>query len=246
MVHKYFRSIAAVAAATAVAASVAFTAPASAAPGDGSSGGSVDPITLLPPGFPCVHTNVYPLPVLEWGWQQLEATAPTYVEGSGGRGNGYLNLSAEPGTQSNLFHAGIDTPLSDLLGRNSLGFEHQGPTTFQLRLRGADRDDDDRYGFTTLVWQPESNGNVGLDDWADSDDLALGQWWSTRNIAGLPADMAKFATLADIAKANPDAQVTAYGVLVDNKQSSPLAGKADDVRYGCARWDFEPLPAGSS
>jgi hypothetical protein len=245
MVHKYIRSGAAVLAAAALAATAALSAPASAAPGDGSSGGSVDPITLLPPGFPCVHTNVYPLPVLEWGWQQVDGTSPTYVTGSGGRGNGYLNFDTPPGVQTNLFHLGISTPLSDLLGRNSLGFEHEGSVTFQLRIRGANRTDGDRYGYTSLVWEPPYNGNVGLDDWADSPDLASGQWWSTYGIDGLLEDAADFATLEEISDANPDAQVTSYGMLLGTA-GEPLYGKADDVRYGCARWDFEPLPAGSS
>ncbi|WP_020105146.1 hypothetical protein [Nocardia sp. 348MFTsu5.1] len=243
MVHKYLRSGAAMAAAAAVAVSVAISAPASAAPGDG---GSVDPITLLPPGFPCIHTNVYPLPVLDWGWRNLEANAPTYQEGSAGTGNGFLNLHAEPGTQTNFFHAGIDTPLSDLLRPNSLGFEHRGLTTFQLRIRGADRIDNDWYGFTTLVWQPSSNGDEGLNQWWNSDDLASGNWRSTRDIEGLPDDNVSTLTLEEISDANPDAQVTAYGVSVGTAQSSPQDGFADDVRYGCARWDFEPLPAGSS
>ncbi|WP_020105145.1 hypothetical protein [Nocardia sp. 348MFTsu5.1] len=242
MVHKYLRSGAAMAAAAAMAASVAISAPASAAPGDGSS----DPITLLPPGFPCIHTNVYPFPVLDWGWTALDANAPTYQEGSAGTGNGFLNLHADPGTQTNFFHIGIDTPLSDLLRPNSLGFEHRGLTTFQLRIRGADRTDGDRYGYTALVWQPAYNGDEGLNQWWDSNDLASGNWWSTRDIKGLAANAVEKATLEEIAEANPDAQVTAYGVLVGTAESQPDEGFADNVRYGCAKWDFEPLPAGSS
>ena len=243
MVHKYLRSGAAMAAAAAVAVSVAISAPASAAPGDG---GSVDPITLLPPGFPCVHTNVYPLPVLEWGWTPLDAASPEYVEGSGGRGNGFLDMTAAPNEITNLFHVGLSTPLYDLLGRNSLGFEHEGPyTSFQLRLRWAERTDGDFSGFTTLVWEPNYNG-ITSTDWVLSDDLASGNWWSTRPINGLAGGQGDQKSLEDISDLNRRAQVEAYGVSVGRAGEQPIAGAADDIRYGCARWDFEPLPAGSS
>lgn len=239
MVHKFLRSGAAVLAAAGLTATIAISTPASAAPG------SSDPITLLPPGFPCIHTNVYPFPVLEWGWQPVDGMSPAYVTGTGGRGNGYLDFTTPPGEQTNLFHLGISTPLSDLLGRNSLGFEHEGQVTFQLRIRGADRTDGDRSGYTSLVWEPAYNGGAGLGDWANSDDLARGQWWSTYSIAGVLEDAQELKTLEQISDSNPGAQVTLYGLVLGTAGETQY-GKADDVRYGCARWDFEPLPSGSA
>ncbi|PXW31655.1 UNVERIFIED_CONTAM: hypothetical protein DES50_10454 [Williamsia faeni] len=237
MVHKYLRSIAAVAAATAVAASVAISAPATAAP-DIS-----DPITLLPPGFPCIHTNVYPVPVLDWGWRPIDGEAPRYIEAEGGKGRGYLDLYTTPGGRTNFFHIGISTPLSDLLGPESLGFLHSGQTAFQLRITRAESIGD-LSGFTTLVWEPAYNNNAGLNGWVDSNDLARGRWWSTKPIAGLE-NRDTWLTLDQISALNPRAQVLDYGVSVGTAGSQAILGTADDIRYGCARWDFEPFRFGS-
>jgi len=237
MVHRGFRSSAAVVAATS-AAFVAFSAPASAQPG------SADPASLLPPGFPCIHTNVYPIFPAEWGWGPIDGAPPRYAAAPGPSGFGYLDLYTPPNGVTNYFHPGISTPLSDLLGPGSLGFQHRGLTNFQLRIRGADRIDDDRSGFTTLVWSPIYNNNEGANDWFRSSDLARGQWWSTRDIEGLPANFPT-ATLQQISQLNPDAQVTEYGVSVGTADAQPWQGAADDITYGCARWDFEPLPSGS-
>ncbi|MFF0814361.1 hypothetical protein ACFYVR_04265 [Rhodococcus sp. NPDC003318] len=239
------RSAAAASAAAAVL--IALAAPA-AAQSDGSVGGGSEsssgsessaPPSLLPPGFPCLHTDVYP--VASWGWLPLDAEAPRFVEGEEASGKGWLDTSVPDGGRVSFFHAGINTPLRDLAADPaSLAFTHQGRyTSFQLRLRGADRPDDPS-GFTTLVWWPTANGDAGVDGWS-TDSLTGGQWWSTTAIGGLAGGQGSTATLAEISAANPRAFVTSYGVLNDSG-----TGGADDVTYGCARWDFEPLPAGSS
>lgn len=238
------RSAAAASAATAVL--LALAAPA-AAQSEGSSGGGSEgggsessaPPSLLPPGFPCLHTNVYP--VATWGWLPLDAGSPRFAEGDEASGAGWLDMYAPPGGRTSFFQAGINTPLRDLAADSSaLGFTHTGAyTSFQLRLRGADRPDD-AGGFTTLVWWPSANGGAGATGWTTTDLLA-GQWWSTNAIGGLAGGQGSTATLAEIAEANPRAFVTSYGVLNDSG-----TGGADDIVYGCARWDFEPLPAGSS
>lgn len=235
MVSRGFRSGAAVTAA-ASAALIGFGAPASA------QDGSAD---LLPSGFPCIHTNVYPFPLLDWGWGPNDGVAPRFAAAPGPSGAGYLDLYTPPNGVTNFFHPGINTPLSMLLGGNSLGFRHQGATAFQLRIRGADRPDD-LSGFTTLVWEPVYNGNPPANAWVDSFDLARGQWWSTRDIGGQPAGAAtaNLRTLEEISSANPRAFVTEYGVNV-GRTNVASQGLADDIVYGCARWDFEPAPSGS-
>ncbi|MFD1811258.1 hypothetical protein [Rhodococcus gannanensis] len=232
-------------ASAAAAVLLALAAPASAQ-SDGSAGGSLDggsessgPPSLLPPGFPCIHTNVYP--IATWGWLPLDAGAPRFAEGDEASGTGWLDMYAPPGGRTSYFHPGINTPLRDLAADPaSLSFAHQGQyTSFQLRIQGADRPDEPG-GFTTLVWWPSANGGAGATDWTVS-SLTGGQWWSTNAIGGLDGGQGDTATLAEISEANPRAFVTSYGVLNDSG-----TGGADDVTYGCARWDFEPLPAGSS
>ncbi|EME19089.1 hypothetical protein G419_15417 [Rhodococcus triatomae BKS 15-14] len=237
-------------ASAAAAVLLALAAPASAQ-SDGSAGGSLDggslaggsessgPPSVLPPGFPCIHTNVYP--IASWGWLPLDAGAPRFAEGDQASGTGWLDMYAPPGGRTSYFHPGINTPLRDLAADPaSLSFAHQGQyTSFQLRIQGADRPDEPG-GFTTLVWWPSANGGSGATDWTVS-NLTGGQWWSTNAIGGLDGGQGDTATLAEISAANPRAFVTSYGVLNDSG-----TGGADDVTYGCARWDFEPLPAGSS
>lgn len=225
-----FRST--VAAATAAAALVIFSAP-----GVAQSAGSSTP-SFIPPGFPCVHANVTPL--FTWGWFPLDGDAPRFAEGSEASGAGWLDMTAAPGGRTTYFHPGINTALRDLAASpESLSFRHQGRfTSFQLRLRGADRPGEPS-GFTTLVWWPPANGNVGENGWATA-ALTEGQWWSTNPIGGLAGGQGATATLRQIADANPRAFVTEYGVLNDSG-----AGAADDITYGCARWDFEPMPSGS-
>ncbi|HEY5853516.1 MAG TPA: hypothetical protein VIW24_05540 [Aldersonia sp.] len=222
--------------AAASAAFIAFGVPASAQPG------SAD---ILPPGFPCIHTNVYPLPLLEWGWGPIDGAAPRYAADTGPSGAGYLDMYTPPDGVTNYFHPGINTPLSTLLGANSLGFLHRGATAFQLRIRGADRPDD-LSGFTTLVWEPAYNNNEGAENWFLSGDLARGNWWSTRDIGGQSAGAttANLRRLDQISNSNPRAFVTEYGVSV-GRTSVASQGAADDITYGCARWDFEPAPSGS-
>ena len=82
------------------------------------------------------------------GWRAASTPRP------GASGAGYLDLYTPANGVTNYFHPGISTPLSDLLGPNSLGFLHSGATAFQLRIRWADRTDGDLTGFTTLVWEP--------------------------------------------------------------------------------------------
>lgn len=173
----------------------------------------------------------------------MDGAPPRYAASPGASGAGYLDLYTPANGVTNYFHPGISTPLSDLLGPNSLGFLHSGATAFQLRIRWADRTDGDLTGFTTLVWEPAKNGNVGASGWAGSYDLATGQWWSTRDIKGLAAN-GPTATLRQISDNNPRANVTDYGVSV-GRTNQALQAAADDIVYGCARWDFEPLPSGS-
>ena len=221
-------------AACAAAALILFSVPAAAQPGD--SGSSAP--SFIPPGFPCIPASVTPL--LPWGWGPLDGGAPRYAKGTDTSGAGWLDLYAPPGGRTNYFHPGINTALRDLAGSaDSLSFRHQGQyTSFQLRLRGANRTDDPT-GFTTLVWWPPANGRVGENGWATT-ALTDGQWWSTKPIEGLAGEQDATATLSEIAEANPHAFVTEYGVSNDSGN-----GAADDVVYGCARWDFEPVPSGS-
>ncbi|MQY29134.1 hypothetical protein [Nocardia aurantia] len=195
----------------------------------------------LPPGFPCGHTTVSPLSTSLWF--PLDGRAPRYAEGTQASGTGYLDMYAPPGGRTNYFHPGINTRLSDLAaGPQNLGFMHQGQyVSFQLRLRLADRTDTDRSGFTTLVWWPPANGDVGAANWATSDDLVGGRWWSTQPIQGLAGGQSATATLPEIAQNNPHAIVTEYGVFNDSG-----TGAADRVVYGCRTWDFEPLANGSA
>jgi hypothetical protein len=188
---------------------------------------------------------VYPLPILDWGWRPLDGAPPRYVAEPGAVGAGYLDLDTPANAVTNYFQPGINTPLTDLARPNSLGFLHRGATAFQLRILGADRTDNAPGGFATLVWEPVYN-NVTSTDWVRSSDLANGRWWSTRDIAGQPAGAtdANFRTLRQIADANPGAFVTDYGVNV-GRNTQAVQGDADDITYGCARWNFEPLPRGS-
>ncbi|ROZ88648.1 hypothetical protein [Gordonia sp. OPL2] len=203
-----------------------------------SPNGSLDPV--LPPGFPCIHTNVYP--VATWGWVPLSAHAPRFVTGpAGASGNGSLDL-LNPRGAVNYFHLGINTPLNQLASqRYALGFQHQGRyVSYQLRVRGADRTDRAASGFSTLVWEPRFNGGIGNDRMVTSRDLARGRWWSTSPIAGLPTrDQA--IPLTEIARLNTRAFVTEYGV----QNTSSEAAFVDNLVYGCAKWDFQPMPAGS-
>lgn len=213
--------------------------PASAQNGSADPGSADMAGGLLPPGFPCLRANVYPF--LSGLWGPLDGGAPRYAVGTEASGDGYLDMYAPPGGRTNYYHPGINTPLRDLTGPQSLGFMHRGQyVSFHLRLRLADRTDTDRSGFTTLVWWPSANGNAGATDWATSNDLGSGQWWSTQPIAGLAGGQQSTATLQAIAEANPRAIVTEYGVMNDNG-----TGGADKVVYGCATWDFEPRPSGS-
>lgn len=197
--------------------------------------GSLDPI--LPPGFPCIHTNVYQ-PVATWGWTKLDGSEPQFVDGpagASGRGSLYLENARGP---ASYFHPGFSTPLNQLANqRNALGYMFDSTqATFQLRVRGANRTDRTPSGFTTLVWQPQYNGHSKLSSFVTANDLARGKWWSTQPIAGGPTQ-AKLMTLPEIAQQNPRAWVSEYGVR--NASKSPGA-HVDNIVYGCSKWDFEP------
>ncbi|MFW0783879.1 hypothetical protein AAFP35_05110 [Gordonia sp. CPCC 206044] len=210
-------------------------------PGVSSAGagpnGSLDQI--LPPGFPCIHTNVYP-PIATWGWTRLDGAEPAFAVGQGASGNGYLHLFRPGSSQyASLFHPGLSTPLDQLAKqRNALGFMYKGTaTTFQIRIRGASRVDSVLSGFTTLVWQPQHNGNRGANGFVTANDLARGKWWSTQKING-QTDRTTLLNLTQIAENNPRAWVSEYGVrngTLDNENSY-----ADNIVYGCSKWDFEP------
>ncbi|WP_245672840.1 hypothetical protein [Aldersonia kunmingensis] len=222
---------------TAFAAVVAFAPVAAAQPDSGEPG------SFLPPGFPCLQNTVYPVPILNWGWTPLDGSEPKFVAGPPeASGAGSLDMALPPGAaRVNYYQAGISTPLRDLaINPASLAFIHKGPyVAFHLRIRNAERPGDIS-GFTTLVWWPSANGGEGANSWVNSRNLANQQWWSTNEIAGLAGGQAATATLKQISDANPRAQVSAYGI-----QNDSGTGGADNVVYGCARWDFEPLPGGS-
>ncbi|MYR08633.1 hypothetical protein GTV32_21015 [Gordonia sp. SID5947] len=198
--------------------------------------GSLDPI--LPPGFPCIHTNVFP-PVATWGWTRLDGHEPKFVVGPGGQsGKGSLKLENSRGPAS-YFHPGFSTPLPQLARqRNALGFMFKGTSaTFQIRVRDAKRTDRVVSGFTTLVWQPSKNGVTNADNFVTRRDLARGRWWSTQPIAGQAAGQNNLRTLTQIADQNPRAWVTEYGVR--NGSTTPTS-YVDNIVYGCSKWDFEP------
>ncbi|MGC4961778.1 hypothetical protein ACPXCG_15015 [Gordonia sp. DT218] len=199
--------------------------------------GSLDPI--LPPGFPCIHTNVNP-PVATWGWSRLDGSQPIFMSGPGGQsGKGSLHMYNSRGAAA-YFHSGFSTPLPQLARqRNSLGYMYKGTsTTFQIRVRDAKRTDKVVSGFTTLVWQPNYNGGAGANSFVTNNDLAAGKWWSTQPIAGQPAGQSNLRTLSQIADANPRAWVTEYGVR--NGSATEQNSYADNIVYGCSKWDFEP------
>ncbi|MET8654194.1 hypothetical protein [Nocardia aurea] len=206
--------------------------------------GSGDFGSSVPVGFPCVSPTVYRFPLLNWGWFSLDGSNPEFVTGPPqAPGDGSLDMTASAGDRVNYYHRGDRTSLDDVAASaTNLGFMHQGQyVAFHLRIRDAERADGDRSGFTTLVWWPSANNMEGATDWVSSTRLVEGQWWSTQAIAGLAGGQGDTATLQEIADANPRAFVTEYGV-----QNDDGVGGADDIVFGCTRWNFEPGPGSGS
>jgi hypothetical protein len=231
------------------AAAVGFVAPAAgqSSGSGGLSSGSGD--LSSGSGSSCFRRDVTPL--LTWGWNTPDpedAATPEFVVGPDSvegneSGRGSLDVSTtstEPVVD--FFHPGNDTPLSEVVGFDlSYSFASGGEfgPTYQLRLFGMNRVDEQADGFTTLLWTPEANGGFTPNTWTQRSNLATGLWRSTAAIAGQPGG--ELRTLAAILGDNPGGYVIEYGTLFGSSAGNiTLPGYVDTFNFGCAQWDFEP------
>lgn len=177
------------------------------------------------------------------GWGPLDGVAPQYVDGpAGAHGNGSLRLTANsPADKVDYYHA-ASTSLADASG---LGYRQLTvgavQASFELKILHAKRTDGTAAGFTTLVWEPYRNDQpLGTTNgWVQESSIELGHWWSTRSIAGATGGQSQNVTLAEVAGANPDAVVTAYGVNL-GKNNAVSNSYVNDVQFRCHTTNFKP------
>ncbi|MCX5046110.1 hypothetical protein OG921_23345 [Aldersonia sp. NBC_00410] len=216
-------------------AAIGFVAPAAGQSGDlssnfsGGSSGSVCP--------PAVEVS----PDSTAGWINLDGRRPDFVEGPGrpsGDGSIELTTSDDPNDRVNYTHFGYLRPLSEVAD-GKLGWTYWGAVAFQLTIYRAIGGGTG--GYSTLRFEPAQYP----EEWTTDNDLAAGNWLSTRDIAGAPVNT--YATLHEISQANPDAVVASLAVQVGSGQPNATA-YVDTIQYGCDKWEFEPtvLDTGSN
>ncbi|MFD4291739.1 hypothetical protein ACFWPA_03515 [Rhodococcus sp. NPDC058505] len=199
----------------------------------------------------CGTTTVYPF--LQWGWHPDSSRAPQFAENpegvSGGTGAGSLDVGVDGPSDVVAFLHPTHTALvqAEGLGMDMFLDGNVGPS-YQLRVIGAERTDSGGdghdVGFTSLVWEPRYNGgNPAAGQWKSYSNLEDGQWWSTRDIAGTSGRTP--VSLQTIKDANPEAQITNYGVQVGSGAAASTQF-VDKIRFGCTTWDFETLSGFSS
>ncbi|MCX5046109.1 hypothetical protein OG921_23340 [Aldersonia sp. NBC_00410] len=200
----------------------------------------------------CVQAEV--TPQLTWNWSTpdpADAATPGFVVGpelSGGlSGRGSLDMTtATPDREVvDYFHPADNTPLARVaeaqfpLSYKFAGDGSFGPT-YQLRLFGMNRLDNQADGFTTLLWAPEKNGGFAANTWTEKTGLSTGNWISTAAINGQP-DQTVSRSLAAILADNPSGYVIEYGVLFGSSDGGIIQPAwVDTLEFGCNGWNFEP------
>jgi hypothetical protein len=176
------------------------------------------------------------------GWLNLDGVPPSFANDAPS-GNplppGALKLQPADFVSADFFHdTGGNVPLGNMV---HIGFSFTNTnSSFQLRVRRTTSTEPT--GFSTLVWVPANNGMTANQNgvWHTRNDLADGQWFSSKPIDGGYGPLTT-GTLKEILAKNPDTFALSYGVQLGGSTNLAQTGYVDDVQFGCERWDFEVL-----